>query len=237
MVKYSGTRIEIATVKGPVQVPLSIGGVAIKPQLLQVAGQILQILDWLQFTGCKRMHELKKLKNIPQKTIRDLILRQDEDAHMIAQFAIVIITACNSPKNFEKVLADWIAATLTRVRKSGAEISPSAREEKEMANLRKSLEKLENQTKLVEANIERLTAELQEMKSIRRKLEKEKDELQLLPKAMFMDMYMLREIPVGIELEDKLSEAISAFPYLSQAISKKKPFNIEKSVKALIGNK
>ena len=237
MVKYSGTRIEIATVKGPVQVPLNISGVAIKPQLLQAAGQILQILDWLQFTGCKRMHELKKLKNIPQKTIRDLILRQDEDAHMIAQFAIVIITACNSPKNFEKVLADWIAAALPRARQWRACGPISARDTEEIDKLQNKLQTLENRTKLVEANIERLTAELQEMKSIRRKLEKEKDELQLLSKAMFMDVYALREIPVGIELEDTLSEAISAFPYLSQAISKKKPFNIEKSVKALIGNK
>ena len=248
MVKYSGRRIEIATIKGPVQVPLSIGGIAIKPQLLQSAGQILKILDWLQFTGCKKIHALKKLKDIPQGTIADLILRQYEDARMIAYVTLISIAACNSPKNFENVLADWIAEALPRVKQWPARRPISAGEKEKMEKLRNDFKRLENRTKLVEEEIKSLTAQLQEMKLIKRKLEKEKNELQLLSKQAFMDAYALEalkkipmraeleEISIRAELEDKLSEAISAFPYLSQAISKKKPFDIEKSVKALMGN-
>lgn len=239
MVKYSGTNIEIATIKGPVQVPLEIGGVTIKPQLLQVAGQILQILDWLQFSGCQRIHELKKLKNIPQKTIAELILRQDEDARMIAKFAIVIMAACNSPKNFEEVLADWIAAGLPRARQWIFEDSKidfgDIEEIEEIQNRSKSLE---NQIKSVDEEIRNLTAQLKEMHAHKRQLEKKKDTLRLLSKGRLMYPSLLglygREIPFRAEWENKLSEAISVFPYLSQAISKKEPFDVRKSVKALM---
>ena len=170
MVKFSGTSVEIGTIKGPVQIPVEIGGVKIKPQLLQAAGSILQILDWLQFTGCQRIHELKKLKDIPGKTVADLILRQDEDARMISYVAIISITVCSSPDKFEKVLADWIASALPRARPS-AKSAPTF--------IGETLKK---------------------------------------------------------EFEDQLSETVSAFPYLSQAISRKEPFNIRKSLRSLTQN-
>ena len=145
IVKYSGTTVEIGTFKGPVRVPVSIGGVHIKPQLLQTAGRILQILDLLQFAGCQRIHELKKLKDIPQETIADLILRQDQDFRMIASLAMISIAQFSSAESFEKVLADWIAAAYPRarqLRESG--ISPREKErEKELLN---RLKKIENQT-------------------------------------------------------------------------------------------
>ena len=244
MVKYSGTSIEIATVKGPLQVPVSIGGVAIKPQLLQTAGAILQILDWLQFTGCQRIHELKKLKDIPQKIVADLILRQDEDARMIANVAIISMTVCVSPKNFEKVLADWIAAALPRARekRKGTEYPVTVssldylREKTEKSQ--GTLKRLESQIRELEEAIRGLTAQLREMKSRRRQLEQEKTKLQLLLKDSFMRMRFLdMRILTERGVEERLSKAISVFPYLSQAISKNKPFDIEKSVKALMGNR
>lgn len=244
MVKYSGTSIEIATFKGPVRVPVSISGVGIKPQLLQAAGPILQILDWLQFSGCQRIHELKKLKGIPQKTIVDLILRQDEDFRRIASLAMISIAQFSSAESFEKVLADWIAAAYPRARQlRRSAISPREKEkEKELLD---RLKKIENQTRNVEEEIEHLTAQLQEMKLYRRRLKKEKNELQLLSKEMLMGFEVIsayegivaHEVPILVDLEGKLSEAISVFPYLSQAIQKNEPFDIEKSLKDLTENR
>lgn len=76
------------------------------------------------------------------------------------------------------------------------------------------------------------------LRADKRQLEKEKDTLQLLSKgrmeySQFLDLYG-REFGIRTELEDKLSEAISVYPHLSQAISKEEPFDVGKSVKALM---
>lgn len=242
IVKYSGTSIEIATFKGPVQVPVSISGVGIKPQLLQAAGTILQILDWLQFSGCQRIHELKKLKDIPQKTIADLILRQDGDFRKIASLAMISIAKFSSAESFEKVLADWIAAAYPRASQLSARargISP--REKAKQKELLDRMKRLESKTKTVEEEIEHLSAQLQEMKLHRRHLKKEEKELQFLSKEMLMDLEVIpaytgieaHEVPMLVDLDGKLSEAISVFPYLSQAIQKNEPFDIERSLKDL----
>jgi len=228
MVKYSGTSIEIATVKGPVQVPVEVSGVAIKPQLLQAASAILQILDWLQYSACQRIHELKKLKEIPQKTVAELILRQDEDARMIAYLAIISITACNSPENFEKVLADWIAAALPRVTQQRA-VSLYTYDERKLRESRCNLQKLEDEIMELDDKIKELSRQLRKLKSRRDKLNEERRAMHLLLEARLP----LSRMMIDINLEQYVAEAISAFPYLSEALAEHKPFDIERSLKTL----
>ena len=247
IVKYSGTSIEIASVKGPIQVPIKVAGVNIKPQLIQLAGQMLQILDWLQFTGCQRIHQLRKLKDIPQQTISDLILRQDENAQMIAYVAIISLTYCNSPENFEKVLADWIAAALPKISKLDKDkkmvdldseknklIEKTEESRNKIKIVENEAEKIEEEIFHIERNIKDLTEKLKSIKSKRDKLmDEKKDVIDLL------DIGTMRIEELNIiyntknELDKKISEAISVYLYLSQTISKKKKFDIEKNLKKL----
>ncbi len=111
LIKHSGTSIQIATIEGVTKMPTKIGGVDIKPSLIQTAGDILQILDWLQYTLCQNIQQLKRIK-ASTSIITEVLLRQNEHCRQIAFFSILCLTATNSPTKFEKVLADWIASTL-----------------------------------------------------------------------------------------------------------------------------
>lgn len=240
MVKYSGTSVEIATMKGPVEVPVSVGGVAIKPQLLQTAGAIIQILDWLQFTACQKIQALRKLHDIPHKTVVDLILKQDEDARMVAYLAIISITACSSPERFEKVLSDWIAATLPRTRQymsspKYSDAIPSSAKEKTKVSQEK-LERIEGEIEELDEHMKYLKAELQDTKTKKHQLAEERDELRNLLQYRLVWPGLLDAETLRVSLlEKRVSEATEVFPYLSNAISKNKPFNIQESLKVLEG--
>jgi DNA mismatch repair ATPase MutS len=228
MVKYSGTSIEISAVKGFVKVPVAVGGIKIKPELLQNVGAILQILDWLQFTACQRIHALKRLKGVSQKEIANLILKQDEDAHKIAQIAIISCVTPNSLENFEKVLANWIAATAPKVKKN-----PVLSEEPET-----EMKKLENERQNVEREIDLLKAQLKQARCVKRNLEinieRKKDMIEI--KKYQSRIYYRKSVSEPFATANRsinLIEAISVFPYLSKAIVEEKPFNVRKSLKLL----
>lgn len=238
-VKYSGMSIEIATINGPTKVPISIQGVKIKPELLQSMGSILTILDWLQFTECQRICALKKLKNIPEETIVELILQQDEDSRMIASIAIISMAKCTSTAVFEKVLSDWIAATLSRVRKARTRQPQSATSgtessEKEIETLRARIDCINGEIGRVGNEVGELTEKLNKLKKEKEKLVDEKGRIESSLEESFLQY---PSVPFGIsgeaELENLLSKATSAFPYLSQAMDENRRFSIKKSLKTL----
>jgi len=227
MVKYSGTQIEIGTIKGPVQIPVEIGGVKIKPELLQTAGLILQILDWLQFSACKRIHALRKLKGISNEKIADLLLKQDEDARMIVHITILALVSPNSAGNFEKVLADWIAGAMSRVKQRPV----SEMKQIEVAD---KLEGLERDLANVDKEIDGLKDQMEKMKIRKRNLEENiRVEKEALPITYHKRMFRLRKFGVEGNLAVKIEEAASVFPYLSEALLREKPFDVERSLKLL----
>lgn len=250
MVKYSGTNIQIASVQGPIKVPVIIKGIEVSPKLLQLAGQILQILDWLQYTECQKIRQLRKLKDIPQETISKVILKQVDDAHMIAQLAILSIAYCTSPDNFEKVLADWISAALPRMPEETPkpEYHVTRAEEEEMTNIEKykvginkieqEITKFDNNIKNMENQLKMLRRELREIKTRRDGLIADKEELQGLLNFSFMNMdfKQLMLYCTGEILEQSIIEDFSEFPYLLEVIQKNEPFDINRSLKKLTQN-
>jgi DNA-binding transcriptional MerR regulator len=233
MVKYSGTRIEIATVKGPVQIPVEVGGVKIKPQLLQTAGSILQILDWLQLTACKRIHALRKLKGISHEIIANLILKQDEDARLIAHITILSLISPNSAANFEKVLADWIAGAIHRVKEQPIAEMRQIEVAERLRSLERELADVDDKMADFEKQIENMRARKRTLEENMR-IEKEVLCIQVSPPITpHGAKYRFRKFGIEGDLAMRIAEATSVFPYLSKALSNEKPFDVEKSLKLL----
>jgi hypothetical protein len=118
LIKYQGFELRIATLKGEIAFPIEVNGVKVKKELLQTAGEIAQILDWAQFTACQRIQILRSLKDVRPDVVVDLILRQQEDAEMLARLAIIAVARFSQSKRFEELLADWIAEAYIRIRPS-----------------------------------------------------------------------------------------------------------------------
>ncbi|MGD0070895.1 MAG: hypothetical protein ABSB71_04980 [Candidatus Bathyarchaeia archaeon] len=230
MVKYSGLQVEIATIEGPVKLPVKIRGIALKQELVQTAGTILKILDWLQFSTCKRIETLQKMNDIPQEKILDLILQQDEDAHMIANLAILLIASPKSAETFEKVLSDWIAAAFPRAKRMHV-VPPESKPSRELLEMERENDSIEK--------------ELLDLKSRERELQEHKRHLEkniaLRKETVFFEYgyntispaYFNRELSIETDLTNQLSKAMTAFPYLSEALKKEKPFEIRESLKYL----
>ena len=250
MVKYSGTSIQIATLEGPTKVPIKISGVNIKPELIQSAGTILKILDWLQYTGCQRINQLLKIKDIPKDIISNLIIKQDEDSRMIAYFAMLSMMASSSPERFEKVIADWIASALPKTKTRDSEYKTSYEPlkkdyEEERISRREKISKTKSDVQQIDEEITFLENQYRDIRSQLKKLRERRDKLNDEVNDM-MIMESLDDITYRIvtpqlstmeyELESNLSKALEIFPYLSEAISKNEPFDIRKSINYLTEN-
>lgn len=251
MVRYSGRNLEIATLEGPTKIPIKISGVKIKPELIQSAGTILQILDWMQFTGCQKIQQLRKMRDIPRDIISKLILKQDEDSHLIAYFAMISVVASNSPDRYEKIIADWIASALPRVQpyenesregqdKKVDRLNEEEREsiEYELKKKNMELEEIEHVIINIEREIKNLRPRLRDMKKKRDKIREDIEKVSIRGVSEFKMTFLLprwSDQPVlGEELNRTVSEAKDVYPYLAKAISKKETFNLENSINYLI---
>lgn len=238
MVKYSGTNIEIGTVKGPIQVPVEVAGIKIKPELLQTAGNILLILDWLQFTACQRIHQLKKLR-ISSERIADLILKQDEDAHMIAAITVLSMAPIKSARNFERVLADWIAAAIPRAQTKRTPDNKTIEAKRrfdelgeELNHVEKEIHDLTRRTEQLKHKKEDLESSIKSQREIfQLQMEQEGTEYERKWNEMYYEK--IPSITGQLLCKIKLEDAISAFPYLSEALKKEEPFDIRRSLKLL----
>ena len=232
MIKYSGTNVEIGTIEGPIRLPVKIGGIKIKPELLQTTSKILETLDWLQYSTCKRIETLRKMKDVPQERIVDLIVQQDEDAHMIAYMTILLMASPKSAEAFEKVLADWIAAAVSRDKGKQFKPSKPVRSPK--------LQEMERECDSIAKELDRLKSKELELQQHKRNLIKdisiEKDTLRFtLCKTadIFKDISDIGKYRLDNSLVDQISLAESVFPYLSEALKRKKPFELKESLKIL----
>jgi len=145
---------------------------------------------------------------------------------MIAEITILSSVASASPENFEKVLADWIAAALQRVKRSPIRL-PAQKKKIE-------LQELEKELKSVEEQLDRIKAEMKDLQHHKRGLEKE---IRFQKEALGISFIVAGEFETALDrgrygiqsvLEDRIAEAIAVFPHLSQAISKENRLKYEK---------
>jgi hypothetical protein len=216
LVNYSGKSLSFGQIKGiPVKIPLEIGGITIKPELIQTANACVQVLDTLQFGQCQRIRELTKLKPKPTQAIVDLSLEQDKCATMIASLAIISISSTNSPEMFEKVLANWIASVGTQI--PSPDVTTTGEEKGSISNVT-FYAKVEKKDKKGITNTKKM------YRSIRR--------FRRIESPSLLD-YSPKIVELTFDAHAKIRNAASVYPYLAKAIEEQKPFDIKENLRMM----
>jgi len=88
MIKYSGTSISVTGANLDIpNVPVTIGGVTVKPETIQQASEIVQILEQHRMTTCQLLPSYATVSK--EKFVKALEAMQ-KDATILSQFALVV---------------------------------------------------------------------------------------------------------------------------------------------------
>jgi hypothetical protein len=126
VIKFQGTDIKIATIKGPAALPVEVRGVGVNQHVLQAAGQIAQILDLRQYQNCQTWKAMRKLKVDDNKKL-EVLIKMNEDVGRLTELAILASANYSSADEFEKALSQWIASAHPQAVSADKELSAQVR--------------------------------------------------------------------------------------------------------------
>jgi hypothetical protein len=126
LVKYDGYSLDLSGlgVSGPEPLKLDLGHLQIKRELMQVASEIAQLLDAVQYSNCVKIEQTPK--DSPERI--KLIYQAMESERQLVQLTLLtkLIIAQPNSEHLQKALAEWVASHATRAQELSNQVQKTS---------------------------------------------------------------------------------------------------------------
>jgi hypothetical protein len=119
LVHFDGRSLTLSGLIGPEALNLSLGSVGVKREVVQVASELAQTFDQLQFSNCQKIEQVPA--NSPERV--KLIYEAIESEKQLLQLALLTKALAISPNSdrLQQAIVNWVASSARRA----AELVPA----------------------------------------------------------------------------------------------------------------